>query len=625
MESHEISNADIRGPLLSGIKREALLQENLEASPGKNLVLIYLESIERIYMEDHIFTGLTPNLKRFSETGLSFTNISQTPGTGWTIAGIVASQCGTPLVYIDVTSDGNDIMQSGFLGNAACLSDILNRAGYMQVYLGGASVTFGGKGNFFENHHYNEIKGYDELKSEIVDKEYKNRWGLYDDSLLEIATNEYVRLAESDSPFHLTILTLDTHGPNGVPSRSCKPFTNLKNSILDAVHCTDKLIDDFIEKISKHPSFKDTVVVLMSDHLAMRNNAYKFYPDNYNRKLLFTILNGGEKGQSSIPGTVMDTGPTILDILNVKHNAKFLAGRSLFNPRSRLSAINFSDIETIGTIKKVNSLILTKREESLCQGENLSIRVTNQGVMIGNYKIPLSINGRPVTKERFEDDLAVIAFVDIYGRIKTSSVVFAEMLPHILYTYSNERFLIIAINKKLPFGLDEASRHDDTISVLLGKFNGSVINLGEIAKAEDIRIHRSNCRDIIRKTHYPSKEKPVLPDIGENCPYDSRFSATYNKKTGDIIIPRIIISPDIMVKAVLKLNRENQFLIKDYSFIKPLKEKELIYCYASIVNETLNIPSIIINGITRSVKMQRLVNNNTLTYRVSDLELSFFH
>ncbi|MEK9943113.1 MAG: hypothetical protein VW771_11650, partial [Gammaproteobacteria bacterium] len=65
---------------------------------NKNLVYIYLESLERTYLDETLFPGLTPNLARLEREGLSLTNLRQVPATGWTIAGMVASQCGQPLV-----------------------------------------------------------------------------------------------------------------------------------------------------------------------------------------------------------------------------------------------------------------------------------------------------------------------------------------------------------------------------------------------------------------------------------------------------------------------------------------------------------------------------------------------
>ncbi|RYE26661.1 MAG: hypothetical protein EOP48_35025, partial [Sphingobacteriales bacterium] len=72
-----------------------------------NIVWIYAESFERTYMDEATFPGLTPDLRELEKSSLSFPDISQIGQSGWTIAGIVASQCGIPLVTTG--SNGNSM------------------------------------------------------------------------------------------------------------------------------------------------------------------------------------------------------------------------------------------------------------------------------------------------------------------------------------------------------------------------------------------------------------------------------------------------------------------------------------------------------------------------------------
>jgi len=62
----------------------------------KNLVLIYVESLENSYQKPTLFDkNLLTSLDQFK--GLTFSDFRQAPGTGWTIAGMIATQCGIPL------------------------------------------------------------------------------------------------------------------------------------------------------------------------------------------------------------------------------------------------------------------------------------------------------------------------------------------------------------------------------------------------------------------------------------------------------------------------------------------------------------------------------------------------
>ncbi len=119
------------------------------AGKPRNIVWLYLEQVERTYLDERLFPGLMPNLGSLEEESLSFTNVHEVYGTGWTIAGMVASQCGIPLV----TPSGNESAMTGmdqFLPGAECLGDILDEAGYDLNYMGGAILSFAGNGKILQ-------------------------------------------------------------------------------------------------------------------------------------------------------------------------------------------------------------------------------------------------------------------------------------------------------------------------------------------------------------------------------------------------------------------------------------------------------------------------------------------
>jgi phosphoglycerol transferase len=608
------------------LNKKAIVPNKLEASPGKNLVLIYLESLERIYLDDSVFKELTPTINKLLKNGLSFTNISQTEGTEWTIAGIVASQCGTPLLYDNTITDGNDIIQNGFLNKATCLSDVLHKAGYVQTYLGGASSQFAGKGEFLKAHHYDNVKGYNALISGITNKAYKTGWGLYDDSLFEMAVEEYVRLANTNKPFNLTLLTIDTHHPNGNPSHSCKAYAHQKNRMLDAVHCTDQLLARFIDTVSRHPAaksaIKNTIAVLVSDHLAMRNDAENFYPKKYERKLLFAILNSDMKGVNKTPGTHMDIAPTILDTIGVKHNAEFLAGKNLFEFEKvdQREHPDFFDAETTQAIRYVNSHFFSQRNYSLCDGKYLAINESQSSIKIGNKRVFLSVKGWQIAKHRFQKDLAIIAFIDDKGAIKKSSVVSLTLLPHILYANTDDIFFLITPNKKLPDGLNDLTKSvNGTISVLLGKLGGLIMPLGSFADLQHLQIGGENCEVLVEAV-----QKSAQNIAEELCPSDNQYAASYIKESKLITIPRVV-SLDGMFKATLILETPRRFTVKTYSQLdSSIDLSQWDYCYAyHTVEDTLYIPSILIDDTKHSLEM-KIISDEPITFEIKEEDAFLF-
>ncbi len=296
----------------------------------KNVVFIYAESLERTYFDEALFPGLIKGLRGLESKSTYFTDIRQVASTGWTVAGMTASQCGVPLF---TSSHGNSMSgMDQFLPSAVCLGDLLNQSGYELNYMGGASLDFAGKGKLFNSHGFDSVLGRDELMPQLDNTDYKTGWGLYDDSLFEMAYRRYLELSEAGDKFGLFMLTLDTHHPNGHPSASCKgtEYNDGSNEILNAVACSDYLITSFVERIAQSPYAEDTVVVVVSDHLAMRNTAYDRL-STADRRNLFMILDpdNTEAQEINSVGSTLDVGATLLPFLGYEGDIGF--GRNLLN------------------------------------------------------------------------------------------------------------------------------------------------------------------------------------------------------------------------------------------------------------------------------------------------------
>jgi phosphoglycerol transferase len=241
------------------------------ANHPKNLVLIYVESLENSYREESLFgKNLLKSLDHIG--GVSFDSYRQAPGTGWTIAGVTATNCGLPLKSVTLY-DGNDQGQNikSFLPKAVCLGDILHDNGYRNVYMSSDALAFSGKGKFFQDHHFDEVYGRDELKGNLTEAQM-NYWGLYDDDLFAKVKQKLAELHQSKQLFNLTFNTIDTHGPDGYFSNLCK-----KNGAKDfpgVVECTSNQVTDFVNFMKKKGYLKDTNVVIVGDHLAMYNPVY---------------------------------------------------------------------------------------------------------------------------------------------------------------------------------------------------------------------------------------------------------------------------------------------------------------------------------------------------------------
>ncbi len=126
-------------------------------NPQLNLVYIYGESLERTYFDNDAFPNLTPELGRIKDEAIDFSNTMQLPGTDYTIAGMVASQCGIPLF---APFEGNaSASVSSFFPQNICLGDILKNSGYENYFVQGANLRFAGKDVFLKSHGFDHLYG----------------------------------------------------------------------------------------------------------------------------------------------------------------------------------------------------------------------------------------------------------------------------------------------------------------------------------------------------------------------------------------------------------------------------------------------------------------------------------
>lgn len=287
-------------------------------NPQLNLVYIYGESLERTYFDNDAFPNLTPELGRIKAEAIDFSNTMQLPGTDYTIAGMVASQCGIPLF---APFEGNaSASVSSFFPQNICLGDILKNSGYENYFVQGANLRFAGKDVFLKSHGFDHLYGAEELKTTVADPTYRNDWGFYDDTVLDETWKKFEELSQSGKRFSLFALTVDTHHPDGFISRTCErkryDVDGKKNLSFSAVSCSQEHIAALIEKIKASPYFKNTVIVVSSDHLAMKNSAWD-YLNKHDRSNLFFVLRGDKPQQETlaVKRNTMDNGATVLDIL----------------------------------------------------------------------------------------------------------------------------------------------------------------------------------------------------------------------------------------------------------------------------------------------------------------------
>lgn len=278
----------------------------------RNLVLIYAESLESSYASAPFEPGLLAPLDAGGRRGVqAFDRFVQHAGTGWTMAGMVATQCGLPLKPLGIVGHNALGEQAGhFLPGARCIGDVLAEHGYHNVFLGGASLAFAGKGRFLQEHGYATVVGREEWLAHAPELPM-NEWGLNDDALLDAALVQLAELQRVGQPFLLTLLTVGMHPPAGFLSPRCD---GEPQRMQDAIRCTARLLGEFMVQARQRGLLHNTDVVMVGDHLSMPNSLWPLLQQVPDRSIFNRIVSERRIALQRPVVNHFDWAPTLLGL-----------------------------------------------------------------------------------------------------------------------------------------------------------------------------------------------------------------------------------------------------------------------------------------------------------------------
>ncbi|WP_427813873.1 sulfatase-like hydrolase/transferase [Enterococcus sp. 22-H-5-01] len=334
---------------------------NLEFPQKKrNLIYIYVESLESTYTSKELGgaeqDNLLPNLTSLASTaGTNFSNndliggSQQVPGVGFTVGGMVAQSAGIPLKVSGGYNENEYGNTSNFMPGAYTLGDILEKEGYNQTLLLGSDASFSGRDKYYKQHGNYEIRDYNYAKEKKwIPEDYHVWWGYEDEKLFEFAQNTVTELASKDQPFNFTMLTADTHFPDGLMTDNTPKLYSEQYS--NVIHFSDQMLGAFIQWIQQQSFYDNTTIVISGDHLSMDPNYFKNIESNYTRTVFNLFLNSAvdPKQAKNRTFTTMDLYPSTLAALGVKIPGNHLGlGTNLFsNEKTIPEEISLNEFST---------------------------------------------------------------------------------------------------------------------------------------------------------------------------------------------------------------------------------------------------------------------------------------
>lgn len=314
----------------------------------QNLIYIYVESLETTYTSERnggaYPDDLIPEISSLAKEHLHFSHQEQlggahvVTGTGWTTGGIVAQSSGVPLTVPFYAHRFFD--QTPFLPGAYSLGDILKKEGYNQEFLIGSDAYFGGRKFYFDQHGQFRIfdlkTAYQEQK---IPQDYHVFWGFEDEKLFSFAKAEVQRLASLEQPFHLSLLTVDTHHTKGYQDQNVS--TQYPERLSNIIRGNSQKIGAFIDWLKTQPFYDQITIVIAGDHLSMAAEYIsQTYDHHYDRTTMNVFIHAQSQPHQTQQRlfTSFDLFPTTLAALGATIEGDRLGlGVNLFSQEKTLA------------------------------------------------------------------------------------------------------------------------------------------------------------------------------------------------------------------------------------------------------------------------------------------------
>ncbi len=278
------------------------------------------------------------NLDRLSAEGLLFRHFYATSFR--TDRGLVSILSGFPSLPTNSLMKMPKVSQ-GLPSIAACL----RKVGYTAEYY------YGGDADFTNMRSYLKGTGFGKI---VCDEDFPvsdrlSKWGVPDHLLFEKVLS-ILQHGKHQKPWFKVVQTSSSHEPFDVP------YHRLNDKTLNAFAYTDSCVGHFVDELKKLPLWKNTLVVLVPDHLGCYpQDIDNLSVERYQIPLIF--LGGALKGPGTVGvcGSQTDIAATLLGQMGIAHH-EFTYSKDMFNPSSPHFAF-FTFPDAFGLVDEDNQVV----------------------------------------------------------------------------------------------------------------------------------------------------------------------------------------------------------------------------------------------------------------------------
>ncbi len=326
----------------------------------RNLIYIYLESMELAYLLEEEGgsspVNYIPELTRLAKENLNFSHSDgigggrTTVGSTWTIAAMISQTSGVPLCLPNGIWNNGLNHYSQVMPGITSLNDLLHEHGYDQTLMVGSDASFGGRREYFTQHGIDHVYDLFTAREEgLIPSDYWNDfWGFEDFYLFQYAKEKLTEIADRGEPFSFTMLTVDTHHPDGYKCVYCdtqyedhfQEGETGNQQFANVISCSSRQVGEFVEWIKEQDFYENTTVILTGDHLSMNNTYHNQYThEDHIRRVYNCFINVPTEAKQSKNRnfTTLDMFPTTLAAMGCQIEGERLGlGTNLFSDKPTL-------------------------------------------------------------------------------------------------------------------------------------------------------------------------------------------------------------------------------------------------------------------------------------------------
>ena len=288
-----------------------------------NVVMVSMESLGSDYVEffNSRFSkdqypaltrqkGLTPNLDRLAQEGLSFGNVYATGLR--TVRGLEALTLSIP------PTPGHAVPMRKNNSGFQTFGGVMQSKGYEPIYVYGGYSYFDNMQSFFGRNGYTVIDRSAIAKEQIS---HETVWGVADEDLFKLAIREIDARVNAGKKVFAHVMTTSNHRPFTYPSGRIDIASGTSRA--GAVKYSDWAIGELIKEAKTKPWFSNTIFVLVADHTSHGRGKSALPPEHYRIPMIVYAPGIVKPAFIDTMASQIDVAPTVLALLNQSYQSNF--------------------------------------------------------------------------------------------------------------------------------------------------------------------------------------------------------------------------------------------------------------------------------------------------------------